>query len=402
MRRNCFILIAVAVALGLCPAGGCQESRKTPSETQEALKAPAPAGPKPLAPTPKAVKPRPEPTTAEPKPVASKPQPVRVRPEPVRPKPSATEPNAAKPEIRFEKMVHDFGEIAPASTNICEFAFSNAGQGHLKIGDIHTDCGCTAFTLEKKDYAPGEKGTLKIKYHAATRPGPATRRVTVKSNDPVHPEVVLTMRADIRPRVVHEPARLNLLLKKDAGPIPEITLTSVDGKAFSIKSITSTANAITAEFDPAVMATKFILKPKVDKSRLQRVNSGIIQIAVAHPGATAVSIPFTALPRFKINPPVIIVFDARPGTSVIRRNVTVLSNYQEDFEIASTRSLAGSIKVLKQDKITHGYVFTLEITPPARADQRRFTDTFLVKIKDGDELKLTCQGFYARKNTATK
>jgi hypothetical protein len=103
------------------------------------------------------------------------------------------------------------------------------------------------------------------------------------------------------------------------------------------------------------------------------------------------------MPRFKINPQSLIV-KAEPGKPATRE-VWVLSNYDEDFEVESTSSQEGTIKVLSQEKIDNRYKFELEITPPATEKGRKgfFTDTFFVNIKDGERLKIACRMFYLRK-----
>ncbi|NIT55185.1 MAG: DUF1573 domain-containing protein [Aliifodinibius sp.] len=62
------------------------------------------------------------------------------------------------PRISFEKTVFDLGEVGQGTKNTCEFSFTNAGRGLLKIGQISRTCGCTVFQLDKKEYAPNETG----------------------------------------------------------------------------------------------------------------------------------------------------------------------------------------------------------------------------------------------------
>ena len=446
MKYSWLILAVIGVCLVLMVQTGCEEgqraaeaSEKVAQEPQRptmASKEPAHAVEKarePVRPKPVAVAQKPEPVVEQPKPVAvaeklepvvERPKPVVERPRPVavaeklepvverpRPVPVVVEPKvetvtakagANAPAIRFDKLVHDFGEVGPGSNNICEFGFSNVGDGVLKIIDVKTDCGCTMYTLKKRDYLPGESGALKLKYHATTQAGLATRRTVVTTNDKAKPRITLTIRAKVVAKVSFDPKRLNLLLKDESKSPPELTLTSVDGKPFSITSLTSTANALSADIDPSVKATKFVLRPRMDRTRLQRVTNGIIQISLTHPECKTLTIPFSALTRFKINPPVIIVFDAVPGKAIIRPNVTILNNYQEAFEIASMSSKEGSIRVVKQDKISTGYRLTLEITPPDSVDKKKFMDEFSVQIKDGELLKITLQGFYARIRPTTQ
>ena len=397
MKRACAILVFLGIACVLLSQAGCKEAARPVQEPQRVVPVPD----KPVAVTEKAPaprKPKPVPDRTRPAPDKTKLAPGRTRPAPGKPKP---DPSAPAPKIRFDKVVHDFGEVGPETNNICEFGFSNVGGAVLKIIDVKGDCGCVVFTLAKKEYAPGEGGKLKIKYYAGGRASRAARRIRVTTNNKAKPVVTLTIRAKIVPRVGFEPKRLNLLLKDDQESLPKITLTSLDAKAFSIKSIVSTANAVTADFDSAVAATKFVLQLEVDTAKLRRVSSGVIEVQLTHPECKKVSIPFSALVRFKVNPPVIIAFDAEPGKK-IKRNIWVLNNYGEQFEVASAKSSQGIVKVLSQEKIRSGYKFVVEITPPERGGKMKFTDEFLVQVKGGELLKTTCQGFYSRRKPTTR
>lgn len=302
------------------------------------------------------------------------------------------EPNKPTPKIAFVKLVHDYGDVGPGTDNVGEFKFTNVGEGLLTIKEVKGCCGVTT-SVERQQYKPGESGVVKAKFRAFTAPGIFRRAIQVYSNDPSKAEVELTLKAKIVPKVAYEPQRLNLRLRdKDAGS-PEITLTSLDGKPFSITQFRSPLNSVTAEIDPAVQATKFILKPKIDAQKLQDGLDGYIQISLTHPECGQVSIPFSAVPRFKITPPQLIVLKAQPQKPVTRK-VWVLSNYGDAFEVESVSSQNGIIKVLKQEKVGSGYQFDVEITPPDAQAQGRFTDTFVVNLTGGEKLAIVCRGFY--------
>lgn len=100
--------------------------------------------------------------------------------------------------IHFSETQHDFGEVQEGKTVEYDFSFDNSGNSTLKIGDIKTSCGCTAALINKKDLAPGEKGTLNVKLNTANRNGKMSRTITISSNDPINPKKVLTVYADIR------------------------------------------------------------------------------------------------------------------------------------------------------------------------------------------------------------
>jgi hypothetical protein len=315
-----------------------------------------------------------------------------------------TAPKADKqgPEITFEKVVHDFGDIGPGSKKVCEFKFTNTGNSLLKITKVSKTCGCTPYTLTKREYEPGESGALKVKYNASKRPGSIRKHLFVSSNDEAKPKVQLVVKAKIVSKIDYQPKRLDLSLNKENAGCPAITIRSLDGKPFSIKQLKTTGRfkptekPITADYDSSVEATKFVIQPKINIEKLQKGSKGRIEITLTHPESSMIAIPFRVLQRFKITPPSLIVYKAGPEKPVTRE-VWILSNYDEDFEVDSTSTQKGAIKVLSQEKIDNRYKFELEITPPAEGQERLFTDAFFVNIKGGEQLKVTCRVFYSRK-----
>ncbi len=299
------------------------------------------------------------------------------------------------PRISFEKVVHDFGKIGPGTNNLCEFKFTNTGNSILRITEVGKTCGCTPFELAKTQYAPGESGTLKVRYHSDQLSGAATKQLYVYSNDETRPKVALTIKASIIMKVDYGPKKLELSLNEKNAGCPEITLVSLDSQPFAIRGFKSTADCITADYNPSIKATRFVLQPKVDIEKLKRVLRGRIEISITHPQCNKVTSLFSMLPRFKINPRSIMVHEAKPQTSTIRK-VQILNNYKEDFEIGSVSSKKGAIKVLSQERLHNGYELELKITPPAaKGKSRVFTDVFVVNIKGAEKLEIPCSGFYA-------
>ena len=187
-----------------------------------------------------------------------------------------------------------------------------------------------------------------------------------------------------------------MLTKENAG-CPKITITSLDGQPFSIKTIKSIGNAITADFDRTVKATKFVIEPKVDVEKLKSRPTGVLDINLDHPQCNVVSIPFTTLARFTTEPRIITVLNVEPQKPVIR-DIWILNNYNEDFEVASATSEKDIIKVLSHNKVGNRYRFEVKITPPARmGNMNVFNDIFTISIKGGEEIQIRCVGSYVRK-----
>ena len=313
---------------------------------------------------------------------------------------TAAPTTTAAPRITFEKVTQDFGDVGPGTQHVCEFRFSNTGDGVLKINEISKICGCTPFSLDKAEYAPGESGSLKVGYLADLRYGNIKKQLFVHSNDRRNPKVALNIEARIVAKVDVEPKALRLSLKHQNGGCPQITLMSLDNQPFSIRSFKSTGNFITADYNPSAMATSFVLQPHVNMTKLEQTLSGRIEIELTHPECKTVSIGVHALPRFNISPRPIVVREAREN-DVITRKVRIQNNYKDDFELESVYSKKGTVKVLSSQKLSDGYELELNITPPAQKGRTsHFTDVVVLKMKGGRSLEIPCNGFYPRQTGA--
>lgn len=319
-----------------------------------------------------------------------------ARQQPTRPA-TVSAMNQKAPTITFEKMVHDFGDVGPQTRHYCEFNFTNTGTDILRIADVNETCGCTLFSLAKTQYAPGESGTLKVQYNADEQFGQVAKNLIVRSNDKTNPEVTLAIKATIMTKVDYEPKTLSLLLKQENAGCPEITLTSTDGKPFSISHFRSTADYITAEYNPTVKATTFVLQPRIDMARLgQRASDERIEIGLTHPECKTVTLDVKTIPRFKISPAQISARDVEPGQSIVKK-VRILNNYNELFSFESAASGKGAVEVLSNEAVENGYELQVKLTPPAvRTRTGVFTETLYLKTNDGDQLEIPCNVLFTR------
>lgn len=251
---------------------------------------------------------------------------------------------------------------------------------------------------KKKQYAPGESGTIKVTYSASKHPRKATQSLTVLSNDPTHPKVKLTIKATVVFIIQPDPEYFQLSLKAENASCPQITLTSTDNQPFAITSFESPGQLITAQFEPTRKATTLVIEPKVDTARLKDDSRGTIKIGVTHPKSNTVTIRFSVLPRFKISPQLLLIRNAEPQKAVTKQ-LSITSNYDEHFEIESTSSKNNLVSLSNQEKVNNHYKLELEITPPPipEGKERFFTDVFHVNIKGGKKLSISCRGSYPKK-----
>jgi len=307
------------------------------------------------------------------------------------------------PRIKVESPVHDFGKVGPGKQYSCEFKFKNIGNDTLKIKRIQSTCGCTVPQLKKKTYAPGESGTVNVTFRTPTREGKTSKRLYILSNDKKKAKFGLTVKATVELKIDFKPKSLNLSLKAENADIKPITIKSKDGQAFAIKGFASSRNVITADFDPKVEATEFVLEPKIDIEKLKKNLKGNIRIDVTHPQSSQINIPFSTLPLFEVSGSRIVIQNADPEKPVIK-NIWAKSNYDDKIEIESISSLNGHMKVLSQQREDNSVKLEIQVTPPAQTDKskRYFRDELKIEVKGGDDLTIRCNGWYPRKKTAKK
>ncbi len=306
------------------------------------------------------------------------------------------DPNAPQPIIKIEAALYDFGEVGTKTTNICRFKFTNIGKSTLIIKNVRATCGCTVPAMEKQEYAPGESGSIEVRFTAPDVEGENVKHLYIESNDRQNPEAEIIVKAKVVARVKFEPGMMKLSLKEENAGCPPIKLSSTDGVPFAVTRFESTANCLTADFDPNAAATEIVLHPKVDPAILRKVLNGRISIGLNHPQCSEVFINFEAVPVYTLNPPMIMILNAQAGTAV-SRDVWVLNNYKEPFEIESVTSQKGMAKLASKQASENGYKLVIDVTPPlSQSKIKIFSDTIFINIKGGEKLEINCRGFYEK------
>ena len=116
------------------------------------------------------------------------------------------------PEIEFEKVVHDYGDVPYNGNGECEFRFTNTGNEPLLVQKPKSSCGCTIPSWPKEPILPGESDVIKVTYRT-NRAGNINKTVTVTSNAIKNSTVVLR----IKGRVLDQPTEALPEKKNDFG-----------------------------------------------------------------------------------------------------------------------------------------------------------------------------------------
>ena len=114
------------------------------------------------------------------------------------------------PEIEFEKLVHDYGDVPYNGDGQCEFRFTNTGNEPLILQKPKSSCGCTVPSWPKEPILPGESDVINVTYRT-TKVGAINKTITVTSNAKVNSTVVLRIKGKVLEQVVET------LPEKEAG-----------------------------------------------------------------------------------------------------------------------------------------------------------------------------------------
>ncbi len=101
------------------------------------------------------------------------------------------------PNIEFEKLSHDFGNLEFGGDGSCKFVFENTGSGPLILTNVKSTCGCTVPEWPHKPIEEGAIDTITVRYDTH-RIGSFTKSITVYSNAENSP-VRLLIKGRVKP-----------------------------------------------------------------------------------------------------------------------------------------------------------------------------------------------------------
>lgn len=102
-----------------------------------------------------------------------------------------------KPQIVFEKTVHDFGKIPQGTPVTTTFTFINKGKAPITISNVQASCGCTTPSYTKDPVLPHKKGEVTATYNASAL-GDFNKTVTVFTNTGT--PITLTLKGTVVPK----------------------------------------------------------------------------------------------------------------------------------------------------------------------------------------------------------
>ena len=102
-------------------------------------------------------------------------------------------------EIKFQELIHDFGDIEEGKSAKFDFIYSNIGNAPIIVSAAQPSCGCTVGEFTKDPVLPGKTGKVTAIYNTVNRPGSFYKTITVTNNGKLH-AVVVTIKGNVVPK----------------------------------------------------------------------------------------------------------------------------------------------------------------------------------------------------------
>jgi hypothetical protein len=97
----------------------------------------------------------------------------------------------------FEKSEVDLKPAITDQTAVAHFKYTNTGDKPVKIVSVKPSCGCTTAEPPKDPVGPGASGEIVATFNIGQRMGAQTKTITVQTDSPNDPAIILTLHATI-------------------------------------------------------------------------------------------------------------------------------------------------------------------------------------------------------------
>lgn len=101
------------------------------------------------------------------------------------------------PKIVFKETDYNFDTVKSGTVVTYKFEFKNEGKKPLDILKVKTSCGCTTTKLKETTYKKGKSGSIDITFNTSGRRGRQHKTITVITNDPKNPEILLNINGNL-------------------------------------------------------------------------------------------------------------------------------------------------------------------------------------------------------------
>jgi hypothetical protein len=145
----------------------------------------------------------------------------------------------ARAELKWEQTILELHPAIGDKQAIGQFKYENVGTTPIRFKSVHSSCGCTTTQSQKDEIPPGQKGEITATFNIGDRTGTQVKTVSVETDDPAHPSLVLTLKAVLPEMLTITPTFIYWTANEDATPK---TILVKAGKGFAAKKLTVTSS----------------------------------------------------------------------------------------------------------------------------------------------------------------
>jgi hypothetical protein len=300
---------------------------------------------------------------------------------------SAAEPAAATkpshgPQLSIAEPVHDFGSIPQGKPVMCEFRLVNSGDELLEIHDVKPSCGCTTTGDWPHALKPGESGVIPIQLETAHFVGGITKNVTIKSNDPRHPEILLELKADVwTPVKISEPVLIfPAITNPNETARRSVTISNQVEGALNITDLHSDNPRFEAALKEVVPGKSFELTVTTVPPLPDGTQTGRITMKSSNPQMPELVVQAveTLLPAIQVAPTELMFANAKL-TAPEKRFAVVLNHRGADLHVSELTTNAPGAEIAS-NMAPDGKQLTITILFPAGFEIHK-TDRFSLRGK---------------------
>lgn len=189
--------------------------------------------------------------------------------------------------VRAIDPVYDFGTALNGVAVKHVFKLKNVGTGPLIIGNVQTSCGCTAAAPSRSTVPPGEESEIAVTFDTRSDKGPATRTITVLTNDSQHPQLMLTMKGNVKVMVEATPVPVAFgNVRHGTAQTRQVLVTDLAGdKVFKVGPITNSSTNL-----------KVVQRPRSDGKPGVELAITLLETAPAGPFADIIKVTTSRAP----------------------------------------------------------------------------------------------------------
>lgn len=306
-----------------------------------------------------------------------------------------------QPRAVVDEPIFDAGQVDKGAEVNHDFRIRNTGDQPLRIEEVRPACGCTVADYDET-IAPGASGKIHAVLDTVDQSGAISKGLTVITNDPENPRLMLTIKAEVTPLVYLRPgfARFVQTEGSGVGQVEQIIFTRSfdDLEVVEVESpypfiMTEAREATEEERLEEATGRQWVVTVKLDYDQAPVGSlADYVRIHTNHPKQKTVSVPVSGFvrPMYVLTPE-----EADFGEVEVKEDGTwaamILKNYaSEDMDptVENAASLPDGIDV-EVSPVEEGRQYRLEITLGDDLPKGAFND--VIRLKTGIEKNPTIE-----------